>query len=279
MSTKIYDAYKLDKIYSMFEFDALMGKLRKDFRAKCIKDIEKKVLFQFLYFYHIKELHGKEYVKNKIKETENKKGSFICDIWEYLLLEKWNTLHWMVTLNFTKHAEDESFTHDVYDFSHCLYVFPLKDKLLAMYFGRSENEFLISKNKYFSDYHYQNQTDRPEYISEKEWERRIQDWNLAIGPDFIPSHHGFRVNLFDSSNIPPKVNWNTELPTEEELVKALLNSCSCVEVPGYPKNLCDWIDFVESEPYLQWKEKKTAEIKEKCHFIREREELETLFMK
>ena len=82
------------------------------------------------------------------------------------------------------------------------------------------------------------------------------------------------------TDIPPKVNWNTELPTEEELVKALLDSCSFAEIPGYhPKNLYDWIDFIESEPYLQWREEKIAEIKEKCHFIHEQKELETLFMK
>lgn len=50
------------------------------------------------------------------------------------------------------------------------------------------------------DYHYQDQCDRPEELTSREWNKRKKDWDEALGPDWVPANHGltFEFSQFET---------------------------------------------------------------------------------
>lgn len=75
-----------------------------------------------------------------------------------------------------------------------------------MYFGAPDLQVLIENNPLFHEYSYND--NRPDSISDEEWETRESDWEKAIGPDYIPSNHGWNIQLFNPKNILPTFNPN-----------------------------------------------------------------------
>ncbi len=79
---------------------------------------------------------------------------------------------------------------------------PCGRKTLGMFFGDySYYKILFEDTENIADYHYQNQTDKPDDISDTEWKRRAKDWDKAIGPDYIPLNHGMEFTLLDYNNV------------------------------------------------------------------------------
>lgn len=91
--------------------------------------------------------------------------------------------------------------HSKYHKASILFI-PCNDKTLGMYFGDSSYEnILFEDTENIADYHYQDQTDQPDDISDEEWKMRKHDWDIAIGPDYIPINHGFEFQLLDHNNV------------------------------------------------------------------------------
>lgn len=91
-----------------------------------------------------------------------------------------------------------------------------------------DNEF--SKKYELEDYFYQNQSDKPKWISEKDWDKRKSDWDTVLKTG-IPSKDGivvnvmdvdlFRMHLFDY-DISDKII--EKLPSKEERIEKNANS-------------------------------------------------------
>lgn len=82
------------------------------------------------------------------------------------------------------------------DYNASVVIIPYKKSLYGLYYcdGIKENEDL-----FFSiadDYHYQNQTDKPDNISWKEWRKREEVWDdiLEIG-GYSPIEFGFEFKI------------------------------------------------------------------------------------
>ena len=71
------------------------------------------------------------------------------------------------------------------DYSCSCSVFPMgKDKTLILFYSEcSKMTDVWELLPYISEYHYQNSTDKPDYISSKDWNQRCRDWDKAIGND------------------------------------------------------------------------------------------------
>ena len=95
------------------------------------------------------------------------------------------------------------------------------DDIFAMFFGSYRYEKYILQNDNFSDYHYQNQTDRPEDISDEEWQQREKYWDEAIGPDYIPINHGMLFTFLDYDSYDVEKRIIQEFDNAMEKVKAL----------------------------------------------------------
>lgn len=252
-------------------------KLRKEVTKICEQKIFDRVVRQTLYYYNFNQLHGSDAVQSMIERTsQSKKTKDCCEIWKSTLHNDWYDVY---LKNYSKilisAASKDNFRRIL---QSELQMIPVEDKILVMYFGDEiVRKYLETKTDYFSDYHYQDQTDRPENISESEWKHRCADWDKAIGPDYIPSHHGWSVELFDAENSVPLFSPTEEIfefnfPSIDDAVTHLrenLTSISLVE--GYLKHYSRWEGYNESDAYKQWESSTNELIRSKCNFITTKE--------
>lgn len=280
MSTKIYDAYALKDEYNLFTLNDFLVKLRKDVTELCEQKIFDRIVRKTLYYYNFKQLHGNSVVKSMIRQTDNDDQRNQSEIWKHILANEWNSVY----IN-TYFRQLESITDTrkfICNFRAKLQLIPINDKILVMFFGDHEIRNYLESTNYFVDYHYQNQCDRPENISESEWNRRCKDWDKAIGPDYIPSHHGWSVDLFDADNSLPVFSpennkkYQLNFPEIDSCVKSLRETLTSIsKVPGYPGDTTiysQWETFMQSDEYRKWVAESDELIKSKCNFITTKDE-------
>ena len=85
----------------------------------------------------------------------------------------------------------------------------------------------MEQQKHLSDFQYWNNTDRPEEISEKDWEKRYHLWEKAIGPEYFLPDHGFMVNLYDTSMELFRTNfpfYKESVPDYDDILYRLMNT-------------------------------------------------------
>lgn len=275
MSTKIYDAYKFTHNYSMYELSHIFDGLRTEIKDICNRDILQKVIAKTLYFYNFKQANGDNRVAEMVAKTDNR---YMHGVWKAVQEDKWRMVYvdvYMYIIDEISKCAKFSPFRSCYDYRCKLQIIPMETKTLTMFFGNPMlRNYLKSRPDFLTDYHYQNQTDRPEDISDTEWNLREKDWDKAIGPDYIPSQHGFAVDLFNTENImpifvPSKVE-PVPLPDIEHQMHDIRDTLSSIsDVKGYPhSNLySDWSAFIQSEPYKQWVADSNKMIQEKCKLI------------
>lgn len=106
-----------------------------------------------------------------------------------------------------KHCEisKDLFISD-FDFNSEIVMFPFTNRntLLMTYSTNFTNFFSsLCNDKAFCDtyqleeYHYQNQTDKPDEISARDWNKRKRDWDKVLKTS-IPSTDGIVINIIDS---------------------------------------------------------------------------------
>ena len=64
-----YDGYILDKNYSLMELNHIMKEFRKIAVNYCEKAILEQTVYQFLYFYHFREIHSDVRIKELIEKV------------------------------------------------------------------------------------------------------------------------------------------------------------------------------------------------------------------
>lgn len=65
-----YDGYILDKNYSLMELNHIMKEFRKIAVNYCEKAILEQTVYQFLYFYHFREIHSDVRIKELIEKRK-----------------------------------------------------------------------------------------------------------------------------------------------------------------------------------------------------------------
>lgn len=127
-------------------------------------------------------------------------------------------------------------TNDIFsaefDFSAEIVMLPLSNKktLIMTYSNKFTNFFSeLCDDKEFcekyglEDYHYQNQTDRPDSISSKDWNKRKRDWDTVLVTG-IPNKDGFVINLLDGESFNYALFDHRKDAFEEMLSKIPLRS-------------------------------------------------------
>lgn len=284
MSTKIYDAYKLAQPYTLYQLNQKLDELRVEIQKIGIRSIREKAIELTLYVYNYKCACGTEAVDEMIEKTDMRKHPEIksCvlawdQIWEEAKNEQWKAVYHDCRLRIIdkiKEVSKSSFKFD-YDYRCNLQIIPMKRKTLVLYFGNLEmQQYLESLPDFLTDYHYQDQTDKPDDISTYKWKQREKDWENAIGPDYIPCLHGFRAELFDIEYImpvctPSKID-DVKFPTVNDQISAVRKALPSIKnVDGYSEDhsVSERIAFTHSEPYIKWFNDANKMISEKCNFI------------
>lgn len=222
MSTKIYDAYKLKDDYDLMSLNKALSDLRKQVTGQCEDLIANIVVRKFLKLYYMSLLHG----INHSTDTDKPTTAVLEKILQHDMKLAWAYLYCEIA---SEIADNSNTTRPSgYNFYNNLLLFPIKDKILAMYFGNVDIRRFIENHDMFEDYHYQTQCPKPDNISDEEWNIRASDWTDAIGPNFIPANHGWQVQLFNTETILPIFNpkriENIVFPTDENMTKILANT-------------------------------------------------------
>ena len=282
MSTKIYNAYICDRVYSMHE----MMQKAQSMRTEIIKLAQEKrknfIISHCVHFQDFRAVKG-------IRETQNmrarlaaeKKESLsdysLVDIWKVVAEDQIDAQELMSAVDgyFTNKAHEDGKSNrridSDFDFNCSMLVIPLEDKQLIMVFGNDDLTEVVKQQPWLSDYHYQNQTDHPAHISEEEWEERKKTWEQAIGPDYLPINHGMEIVLFNSSrdfffdfvNAEFMDNYPAYIPSVEDRAKWLIDYCDDYPNPPTGSYSVEWVKYLRSPEYLNWKEDRLKQLKEK----------------
>ena len=245
MSTKIYNAYVFDKNYSMYELEQLLDPVKEKIK-KMAKEMKKQWLIsEYFYYCDYLKIYGKEKCKEKAYgiKFEDKLSKCQKQIWEDLANENLHCLYLHIDWYFSERlqfCEKHSLCND---YKALVQVIPLADKTLAMYFGNPDF-FQECNFSFLSDYHYQNQCDKPEEISDEEWNKRENDWDKAIGPDYVPAKHGFLVELFNTE-------WDFGIISFKDIEKEFY--------PAMEQRVIRMIEDLETED-TEWIKEKIKEI-------------------
>ena len=276
MSTKIYDAFIFDKQYSMKELSDLAAKWRKDIDEIMARQYAKLFISKMIYYYDLYTIRGIDYIKKLLNdEEETSKNTRIKKV-ETRLLENLceNGLQYLkVNLDslICEWLEEDRFLK--HEFKGIMTIHPLENKTLAMIFGGKDVMTYMTTQPELSDYHYQNQTDKPDEISDEEWDMRKDDWDNAIGYDYIPSHHGLSLELFDVESSMSTSIVGNKIVHDPLSAPELIPDVSCrarkiaETYDDYPNqkilktnNTSEIMKYLHSDEYKEWLKNKTAEI-------------------
>jgi len=170
MSTKINHGVILKGFKSLDQAYAWCSKKKPRLAKLSIQILEEKIAADYLEL--IDNLTIKNYKNALVKEFKNVKYkdnpySFIVDRVKEQI-EK------------AEKSENRSESYG-YDLSISIDLFKVGNKVIGLY--HSVDQKLIKgllRDKNLKDYHYQNSTDRPEDISQKEWKQREKDWDFVV---------------------------------------------------------------------------------------------------
>lgn len=83
-----------------------------------------------------------------------------------------------------------------WDMDFSLTVFPYNGNFYGIYFTQStELANFFKGREWVKDFHYQNQTDQPEDVSDQEWAVRSHVWDTVLGVTSVPSQEGYSIDL------------------------------------------------------------------------------------
>jgi len=136
-----------------------------------------------------------------------------------------------------------------FDFSCEIVFIPVKSQVLGIpYTEQEEHIKIIESMPGYEEYGYWNNTDRPDNLSEARWDKRRDDWDLALPGLGISNLSGFKITCKDKSWVDIKViaSYIPDIKTRaktfaEKLVSNKFNKDS----------MCGYLAWSRSDEYRQ----------------------------
>lgn len=233
MSMKIYNGFKLTT-NNIFELHTLIN----DFREE-LKPLVKQKITQF---FANSAVHVIDH--NTIHPTGDK-----CSPYQ------------MAFNNFSEQQEKVIRTKvndPAVDFSFSLCIIPFEESFYGVFYT-SQREFgTLWKNKaYVQDYHYQNQSDPSEEVSDEDWAERERIWETIFDKQPIPSLNGFVYDIvledtFDYPNVQevisifPSFEERVTNEAKNEMYSKFMNKKN-VTPNNVVKMVKEWKTFFDSD--------------------------------
>lgn len=183
MSIKIYDAYEFHG--SLFSLMSQLEKIKEKYNDAAVEILKK--------FRDIKI--PKDHVSRKDIEWIEMSGGFDTEI---------KSLNEFALRDILNSIGDRGMRH-ILNFEASAVIYPYIDnRIFINFFGLSPllEEDKVLDQKLFTDFHYQNQTDRDESISDEGWTNRMDIWHeILLDKGGIPGECGFIYNINNNSRI------------------------------------------------------------------------------
>lgn len=189
MSTKIYNGYKFKEPLSLDELHGFCIRLRDK-----VKPIAEDLYFQTFFRIYFEVLDKNQFgmYDEAMYFLSKEGGNLEFGIDRYL----------MKRMRHIKISEERD--PDV-DFEFSITILPLKsgEVLVLLYTEKGELRKAFATMPEIEEYHYQDQSDKPERISKKAWDKRRDDWQAALGGDGwgIPLEHGFNFTPYSERRL------------------------------------------------------------------------------
>lgn len=250
MSTKIYNAYIMEQNVSMTGFHELLNELKVMCTERLLENHYENVAYaaaslidesRIMALYpdimarkyedfnkHVLDLYNKATMNPqrilKGAKPENNVQSAMEKLARY---EHLNVLR-LATHIVENLSEKAQITECSFGYSpkNELVAFPQDNRMLFIVFGKQieriladgTNETFLRKWR-IKDYHYQNQTDIPEEITDEEWKQREKDWDEVM-PSGVPAIDGISITLTDIYDLERK----TFMITPEDILKHIVST-------------------------------------------------------
>lgn len=180
MSTKIYDGCYINTT-SLKEINKFLNKLKNQLGQKREELIYNKIISLFTNTYDKLTLAKNEEDKNKIIDFlfKDKKiditDTLMFKIDEYVCKEYFDIYK---TMN----------RNPSFDFGFSISLIPFKNKTLIIpYYDNIELRDIFFSFEEIIDYSYWNNTDKPDKITNREWNKRKNNWDEALGSNTVSS--------------------------------------------------------------------------------------------
>lgn len=199
MSTKIYNAYRA-KITSLHDLDMFVKKLKHECQNRIMNDIIPQKMMSALF--NLTQIP----IYTKVTKTEHQWLKNKKDIYDDILGKNWmtqNPISNVIEIVCSQLQGDNDQLAifidqtDIKMIAFGKYLIPFMEEIES----RKNNTF----QKYcITDFHYQNQSDHPENITEKEWNARIKTWKRLM-PSMVPASDGITIDIADNEHIRMKL--------------------------------------------------------------------------
>ena len=196
MSTKIYNGYKLP-LMSMQELLAFNQKVREKFEK--IKTEKFHKCFAQIAVCALDNINSGRITIEEWAKAHKEGGSHLFD-------SIFSNVYWDIHDRIRKVNSTRERDPAVDYGADVLYI-PCDDCILALFYAEArEYKKCWESFKEVKDYAYWNQTDRPRSITVKDWKKRSDDWDKALGGDGygIPRDYGFNYTLASTDVRTPR---------------------------------------------------------------------------
>lgn len=185
MSTKIFNGYMLPNM-SLKNLDAFVKKARKKMLEAHNEMGEEMTIKKAVRFLDMHCIYGAEKFEDVSQDGMKFRDTYSPYLWAYFGLNE----------KAQKAEQSDRRTDSDYDFKSNLCLFPIRGKILAMFFSQHQR-FTDVWNSFdeVSEYNYWNNTDKPDELTDEQWERRRKDWDTALPGIGIPSENGFIIEF------------------------------------------------------------------------------------
>lgn len=195
MSTKIYNGYKINRKMSAYSLFNLLNRMSKDFQKICNK----------LYYEKISKF-ASLCLDATLVFGEEKTADIILDKYKYNPGEYSDSLFFYIEDLIKRDSQSNEILYSNFDLKCEVKLLPIKDKtLFLLYTQHKEYKELLStydeagiekpsaKYPQITLYYYFNNCERPEHITEEDWDLRKEEWNMALKNN----EKGFIYSLVD----------------------------------------------------------------------------------
>lgn len=246
MSTKIYNGFKM-KYLNLNEQNAFLKEIRNKFllycqeiyynymgkeltgfiNHLCLMDFKREFesIENYLVYNYSRQISPAEILK---KAQNNKFDRITSQEMLNWLSKDYVTTRSLMSQIVDSQIQYSEISEDIMsndtDFSANIVIFPIINKytLLMTYSETFTNFFrTLCDDEEFSrlyelkEYHYQNQTDEPDWISEDEWGQRKKDWEDAL-PTGVPIKDGMSISLVTAQTF---IYYMFDKNTAEHIIK------------------------------------------------------------
>lgn len=161
MSTKIYDAYvsELSILELLPKFIKIAPKIKKTCINEVLEDVYELAVFSF-------DKQNKEKTFDEIKDKYYREIS----------------------------KEERGVNNGL-----LVMLYPFESKTYMLFFGKTKHIEIIENEIELKDFHFQDQSDKPEEISDKDWYNRLEIWDKILGGDGYgkPIDYGLQFTFAD----------------------------------------------------------------------------------